>query len=61
MPLDREYFDKVRRIRNGEKIEGECLRCKGPGQERIEGGLLCGCWCEKCFTDMVYECRSKSW
>lgn len=61
MIFSKDYTDKVRRIHGGEKINGKCLYCGEDGTERVDNGLLCGCFCEKCFYDMIRSCRSKSW
>ena len=63
MSPDTKYYDTLSRIRDGEKIKGPCLKggCEKGGTERQDNGLLCGCWCQECFDNMVRECRSRSW
>lgn len=63
MTPDKDYLIKLGKVGRGEIIKGKCQGrdCEKDGQERIEGGLLCGCWCDECFAAMVAECRSRSW
>lgn len=35
--------------------------CGDPGTERTDHGVSCGVHCDRCFGDMVDQCRSKSW
>lgn len=56
----KEYLVKLAAVNRGNVIKGTCLGCKEPGRERVDGGLLCGCWCDRCFERSVRSCRSKS-
>lgn len=62
MPVpSKDYLMKLAAVRRGEIIKGDCKGCGKEGHERVDGGLLCGCWCDPCFEDMVRECRSRSY
>ena len=42
----------------------ECQTChevKPDAKERTDTGLKAGVHCDKCWRDMIRECRSQSW
>ena len=44
-----------------EKIKKKC-KCGKEAKPHSEGGLDCGNdMCDKCFSEMVHRCRSRSW
>ena len=45
----------------GKERETQRCRCGKPGTQRKEGGLSCGIHCDRCFDEMVNQCRSRSW
>lgn len=56
----KEYLIKMGAVGRGDIIKGACEGCGEEGHERMDKGLLCGCWCNACFDKLVRECRSRS-
>jgi hypothetical protein len=61
MTPSKDYLIKLGAVGRGEIIEGKCTGCGGNGHERIDRGLLCGCWCAPCFEEAKRKAREKSW
>ena len=39
-----------------------CSTCnKESGKQRFDRGLPCGVHCDKCFQELQYDCRKRSW
>jgi len=59
--MSKEYLIKLGAVGRGEIIKGKCEGCGEEGRERMNGVLLCGCWCDKCFDELRMDCRKRSW
>ena len=59
-------YDDQRRTRPSQLLRNKqqnktCIVCGKPGSPRIDHGLPCGVYCDKCFSDMQTDCRQRSW
>lgn len=60
METDLETIAAALKKQKDEALE-PCSKCDEPAPMRFEGGLPVGHMCLRCFSDMVAECRSRSW
>ena len=56
-----EFLKKLDKEEEAFKDIDFTCKCGEPGKEQFDNGLPCGIHCDKCFQEMVDECRRRSW
>lgn len=46
------------KIRKQENVK---CKCGKRGNMRYDNGLKCGVHCDKCWEDLLYECKQRCW